>query len=1707
MRLSKYFLLIVLATCFASAQRQASLPPFGSYGGGPFDTVNLGNLDVHFTIPVLHKAGRGLPFSYDISYDGSVWTPVTSSGTTQWQPTNSFGWSNISNAGTGGYISYSVAYSGGSCPINPPYTFGTYTEVEYYGFVYHDGSGFSHPLYYNTYYITQTSGCTSPPNGPQPATPVPIVAADGSGYTMYATPSPSSVSAYLVTRNGTAIFPYLVSGPPGGGSWSETDANGNMITESGGTWTDTLGSQVLALVGTAPSNTTLTYIAPSGANASYTVSYTKYTVQTWFQTSGISEYGPQSNPLVSGITLPDGSSYSFTYEATSTAAGCTPISGTYSGNCITGRIASVTLPTGGSITYTYSGGSNGIESDGSTAGLSRTLSPGGEWQYSRSLSGSTWTTTVTSPPDPVNTGSASDVTVINFAKDSSGSTQNYYETQRWAYQGSNSPSNLLAMGVRCYNTNYASCGTASVSSPITQTDIYSQLPNGTSTRLSEVKYNANSLVTDSKEYNYGVSLGSAPSSTYLVKETSVSYATLGNGIVGKPATVTVQDWTNSGATLASATYTYDGNAIASTTGTPQHTSISGSRGNLTSLATQANSSGTTLYQSFTYYDTGNPYVVTGVNGAQTTYVYGTTTQGSSTISCGNSFATTINEPLSLSKSITWNCTGGTATQITDENGKNATSTYSDTDFWRPASVFDQANNETTINYASQTAVEAALQNFNSGNSASDSRTTVDGFGRPILSQRLQGPGATQYDTAETDYNVMGQAYRSTMPFSATAGSTSSTAPSTTTTYDALGRVLTIMDAAGGTVSYTYTNNDVLQKVSGTQTFQKQFEYDGLGRLSSVCEMTTLTGSGTCLQANNVTGFWTTYTYDALGRLLTVTQNKQGSSQQTRAFAYDMLGRMTSESNPETGNGGTNGTVSYTYDSISPCADGSNHSYPGDLVQKKDNAGNYTCYSYDALHRVVAEGNSSVTNTILRKFFYDSESSYPTGVTVINAKTHLVEAQTLNTTNLSVKVTDEFFSYSPRGELTDVYESTPHSSGFYHTTATYWPTGALETLSGIPGVPTIYYGASNGTGLDGEGRVTKVTASTGTSPVTGVTYYTSGTAEPLGALTKVTFGSADNDSFTYDTNTGRMKTYTFSVNSQTDKGTLTWNTNGTLNKLVIADQLNTTDTQTCNYAYDDLQRLSSASCGSLWAQTFTYDLFGNITKSGNVTFNPLYSATQNQFTSIPGVTSPYYDQNGNLVKDNLNTYTWDPNWGNMLTVNTGSTTVTATYDALGRMVENNAGGTYTELIYGPTGAKVATANGTTLIKAFVALPGGAKAIYNSSGTLAYYRHSDWLGSSRLTSTASRTVYSSSAYAPFGEQYAISGTADASFTGQDQDTVSSLYDFLARRYSPSQGRWISPDPLGRGAVSLTNPQTWNRYVYVINNPLRLIDRVGLCGDDDDDIGGSAGDDDDDGNGELKDSLRRGHSSSHHNVRAMDEEGCGDDGSDDDDGNPPCVGIGAGIDTNMDDSYLNSYSQRTGAAVVFPYDTSDGTITGDETTDGITDVLGQNIGRSSASDTMANFVNGLTSANDNVVLLLYSGSAQAFTTSVNNGDIGQQALSKISQIIYVSPGAPTGLTFTNVPTAVYMANPSNPLEAAVVGPTLFANGVLDWESSTNLNGGGIIWGCGHDLQCDIKSGLITQLPDSSDCNEAQTTGDNLVPSGFAEEPLDLDSWLYAI
>ena len=166
--------------------------------------------------------------------------------------------------------------------------------------------------------------------------------------------------------------------------------------------------------------------------------------------------------------------------------------------------------------------------------------------------------------------------------------------------------------------------------------------------------------------------------------------------------------------------------------------------------------------------------------------------------------------------------------------------------------------------------------------------------------------------------------------------------------------------------------------------------------------------------------------------------------------------------------------------------------------------------------------------------------------------------------------------------------------------------------------------------------------------------------------------------------------------------------------------------------------------------------------------------------------------------------------------------------MGRMVEKGSGGTYSQFVFRPSGDMLAVYSGG-LTKGTIPLPGGSTAIYNATG-LNYIRHTDWLGSSRFATTWAHAVYSKEAYAPFGETYNEAGTPDRSFTGQDQDVATGnlgngVYDFLFRKYDPSAGRWLSPDPAGWGAVDATDPQSLDRYAYVENQPMSLVDPNGL------------------------------------------------------------------------------------------------------------------------------------------------------------------------------------------------------------------------------------------------------------------------------------------
>ena len=651
--------------------------------------------------------------------------------------------------------------------------------------------------------------------------------------------------------------------------------------------------------------------------------------------------------LVSSIVLPDGSQYTLTYEATpSTPASgaCTPISGTYSANCVTARLASIQLPTGGTITYAYSGGNNGILSDGSTATLTRTT-PDGTWTYAHSESGTAWTTTVTDPQ--------SNKRVHDF--------QGVYQTEKEVYQGS---STLLKTVFTCYNGAAPNCNSTAITSPITSQARYIQWPSNLESETL-VDYNSYGLPTEEADYDYGTgTVGS------LLREIQVSYASLGNNIASAPAEIIVEN--GSGSPIAKTTYQYDQTAVTTTSGTPQHVSVSGSRGNPTTISYLTQGS-TTIFKTFTYFDTGNVYVANDVNGNPTTYSYG---------DCGNSFQTSasVTTPVSMSTSAVWNCNGGVPTSTTDENDQ--TTSYSYETMWRLNQETFPDGGETSFTYNDTPTPASVTTTVKVNSSSNEVMTTIlDGLGRTSQTQLTSDPAGTDY--VATTYDSLGRIYTISNPYRSTSDPTYGV---TKYTYDALSRPMQITDADGSSASASYSANCVTETDEASKN--RESCTDGLGRMTSVIENP------------GGLGYTTSYGYDVLGDLTSVTENGSRS----RTFVYDGLGRLTSTANPESG------TVTYVYDTNTV----------GDLRTKTDARGITTTYTYDLLHRLTAKSYSDGTTGDI--YYYDEND--PFGYSVNNPVGRLVADWTGNGTWAVWKA----FSYDPMGRIVGQRECVPPPVG-------------------------------------------------------------------------------------------------------------------------------------------------------------------------------------------------------------------------------------------------------------------------------------------------------------------------------------------------------------------------------------------------------------------------------------------------------------------------------------------------------------------------------------------------------------------------------------------------------------------------------------------------------------------------------------------------------
>ncbi len=1074
---------------------------------------------------------------------------------------------------------------------------------------------------------------------------------------------------------------------------------------------------------------------------------------------------------IQSLQLPDGSQYQFTYDT-----------GTSSGNY--GELTSMTLPTGGVITYGYTtfndsfqNANRWINSHTANGGIT-TFKPTTISQCSSSQ-GCQEQVTVTTPDTKSPTGNDA---VYTFSLDK-GQIANAgsFATNVAVYQGSAS-----GVPLRTESTSYTYQTiqqTKYTSEQVQITTVKDTLPDaGVATQTQNTFDNYTDLLTDAKVWNYQAgSFAAQPD-----QDTAYTYQqNASNGLIGgfllKTATTD-----GAGNQLSSVNYDYD------------------QRGNQIGQHQWINTTGATLDTAMTYDANGALLTSTAPEG-KTTYGH----------DANDTFVTSATVPTPSSGATLTSQTGydgatGVVTSTTDPNSQ-ATLYKSFDSFNRAGEIDNPDGGITKVNYLSPTTVSesTALNSTASG----VTMKMNDVYGRPSRTAIATGQPNSWYQQ-DTCYDVNGrvsfQSYRYQGPgFSATPVCSGA---GDSYTYDALGRTKQVTHGDGSNILYAYTGRAA--EITDENGVSKITQTDAFGRVTTACELSsdaTMPASGSPVNCGTdiqgKVGFLTSYSYNPAAFQITVTQGVQA-----RVFTTDSLGRQTSAKEPESG------TTSYTYA----------YNSTGLLVtrtkpqanQTDPNVLTTTQTQYDTLDRPLSVNYSDGTGT--KSYSYDL--SFP-GANSTNVLGRLSQQSAATS---SVGPASETFSYDALGRITQTFTCLPSTCG---------KSVAIQNYT--------YDFAGNMTSAsDGAGE----TASYGYTPANEVTSITSpqGTAFPVTLFSNVT--NSPNGPTSYQIGNGLYNVNRFDSLGRRDGGwvcsgsSTAFCTGGTqLYGFTITasggrvNQACDTVLGNCGVmGYDGFNRLTSrtATGGNALNDSWTYDRYGNrwsqTASPGGYNSQLSFNTANNQAVGFG------YDAAGNLVNDTVHQYSYDAE-GNMTAVDGGST-AKYTYDGANHRVRSDIGGAAFELLFNLSGQKVSIWSGTSgaVLEEDTHMGTQPLALYQG-GTL-YFEHQDWLGTERLLTGSDGSQAGAYTSLPFGDGFSENGTDldPYHFAALDHDYESGLDHAQYREYSGAGGRWLSPDPYS-GSYDWSNPQSLNRYAYVLNNPLSLSDPSGLsstqpvpCGD---------------------------------------------------------------------------------------------------------------------------------------------------------------------------------------------------------------------------------------------------------------------------------------
>ena len=819
--------------------------------------------------------------------------------------------------------------------------------------------------------------------------------------------------------------------------------------------------------------------------------------------------------------------------------------------------------------------------------------------------------------------------------------------------------------------------------------------------------------------------------------------------------------------------------------------------------------------SFTYDPpTGLLTKVTAPEGNSTAYAYDTrgnvvTTQaiakpnsGAPTITTTASYPATCSSSLTCNKPTSttngrgsrtdyiWDQTHGGLTSVTAPPGTNGVrpqTRYSYTQaaapdgsqIWLPVATSACNTTSSCVGTADETTTTIAYEPTHllarsvttaAGNGVVSATSSVayDPVGNPVS---VDGPLSGTDDTTTAIYDQDRQVIATIGPDPDGAGPRKRTGQHTT--FDAAGRpTLVEYGTATGTTLASFTPVQTLQTAYDANGRPVQELFRGAGAIQTATQYSyDAAGQLDCTaQRMNPALFGNTPGACSLG-----TQGAAGPDRITQNV-YDVLGRVTTlRTAVGTAVQADEATVGYTAN--------------GQQAWVQDGNGNRTTYLYDGLDRVATvrlpgatPGASSTTD--YESYGYDANGNLTSqrlrdGLTVTYGFDALDRLGRRGVTSNDVNL---YFSHDNLGRLTSANDGTVNATFGYD---------ALGRK--------VSEGSARGTILsqyDAAGRRTRLTYEDGFF----VTYGYSVTGE----MTQVRENGATSG-------VGLLAQYAYD-----DLGRRTSLTRGS--GLVT------------NYAYDPASRLGQlqhTGAGIASTKTFAYNPASEIVQAiqsntgydwaTHVNVDSLASINGlNQITKV-GTNLFGYDNRGNLTSDNEKTFVY--NSRNQLVQYTGGALYS---DALGRLTNISAEGISMTHDGAETIAEYSTAGPVTLVRRYVYGPGTDEPIvwYEGSGTTdRRFYHADERGSTVALSNGAGQEIAKLTY----DEYGIPGptnTGRLQYTGQKWVPSLGAYDYKARIYSASLGRFLQTDPIGYG-------DGLNMYGYVGGDPVNGTDPTGLKG----------------------------------------------------------------------------------------------------------------------------------------------------------------------------------------------------------------------------------------------------------------------------------------